>query len=283
MRKLLDFLIRKRHWFLFILLEIVSFVLLYRNNAYQRSVIFSSGNVVTGHISSVAGAVTAYLNLKQTNRELLDRNGRLETEVLHLRQQIAALQGESAEFHAYVPDSTETFPYRSVTAQVVNNSVSRLSNYLVIDKGRNDGVAVDMGVVSQNGVVGVVTAVSDHFAVIISLLNPKFRLSCKVVGNQSFGSMVWDGRDIGFANLEELPRHVEFQQGDTIVTSGYSAIFPAGIAVGTVESHEKQHDDNFYSVRVKLSTDFSALTYVRVISNYRQEEQRNLENEAETK
>lgn len=280
MRKLLDFLVRKRHWFLFILLEIVSFVLIYRNNAYQRSIIFSSGNLVTGHIASVSGAVTSYLNLKQTNRELLDRNGRLEQEVLRLRQEMAAMRGDSAAFRGYAPDSTETFAYRSLTAQVVSNSVSRLSNYLVIDKGRKDGVAPDMGVVSQNGVVGVVASVSDHFAVIISLLNPKFRLSCKVAGNNSFGSMAWDGRDIGFANLEELPRHVEFQKGDTIVTSGYSAIFPAGIVVGTVESHEKQHDDNFYSVRVKLSTDFSSLAYVRVISNYRQEEQLNLEKEA---
>lgn len=280
MRKLLDFLVRKRHWFLFILLEIVSFVLIYRNNAYQRSIIFSSGNLVTGHIASVAGAVTSYLNLRQTNRELLDRNGNLELEVLRLQQELAAMRGDSTAFRGYAPDSTETFAYRSLTAQVVNNSVSRLANYLVIDKGRNDGVAPDMGVVSQNGVVGVVAAVSDHFAVVISLLNPKFRLSCKVMGNNSFGSMAWDGRDIGFANLEELPRHVEFQQGDTIVTSGYSAIFPAGIVVGTVESHEKQHDDNFYSVRVKLSTDFSSLAYVRVISNYRQDEQHNLEKEA---
>lgn len=280
MRKLLDFLVRKRHWFLFILLEIISVVLICRNNVYQRSIIFSSGNIITGHVAAVSGAVTSYLDLKQINRELLDRNGRLEMELLELQEKMASMQADTSFFSGYVPDSTELFHYNFITAQVVNNSITRLANYITIDKGRKDGVLPDMGVVSQSGVVGVVSTVSDHFAVIISLLNPKFRLSCKVVGSDYFGSMVWDGRDIGYANLEELPRHVNFEKGDTIVTSGYSAIFPSGIIVGTVESHEKQHDDNFYSVRVDLSTDFSSLTDVRVISNYRQDEQRNVENEA---
>lgn len=280
MRKLLDFLVRKRHWFLFILLEIVSFVLIYRNNTYQRSILFSSGNVVTGHIASVSGAVTSYLNLKQINRELLDRNGQLEMELLRLQDRIALMQTDTAGFTGYVPDSTGTFPYTFISARVVNNSVTRVANYITIDKGRADGILPDMGVVSQNGVVGVISTVSDHFAVAISLLNPKFLLSCKVAGNNYFGSLQWDGRSIDYANLDELPRHVDFQKGDTIVTSGFSAIFPAGIVVGTVESHQKQHDDDFYSVRVKLSTDFSTLTDVRVISNYKQEEQRTVENEA---
>lgn len=280
MRKLLDFLVRKRYWFLFMLLEIISFVLIYRNNTYQRSIIFSSGNIITGHIASISGTVTSYLNLKQINRELLDRNGQLEMELLQLQEKIASMQLDTVSFAGYIPDSTKVFPYNFITARVINNSITRVANYITIDKGQAEGVFPDMGVVSQNGVVGVVAMSSDHFAVIISLLNPKFRLSSKVLGNNYFGSMVWDGKDIRYANLEELPRHVDFQKGDTIVTSGYSAIFPPGIVVGTIESHEKQHDDDFYSLRVKLSTDFSSLTDVRVISNYKQEEQREIENEA---
>lgn len=280
MRKLLDFLVGKRHWFLFILLEIVSMVLIYRNNVYQRSIIFSSGNVVTGYIASISGAVTSYLNLKQINKELVDRNGHLEMELLRLREKIAVLGGDTAGFKGYAPDSTEVFRYNFITAQVVSNSVTKIANYITINKGRKDGVLPDMGVVSQNGVVGVVSTVSDEFAVIISLLNPKFRPSCKIVGSNYFGTLGWDGRDINYANLDELPRHVDFQKGDTIVTNGFSSIFPAGIVVGTVESHEKQHDDNFYSVRVKLATNFATLTDVRVIANYKQEEQRNVEHEA---
>lgn len=280
MRKLLDFLVRKRHWFLFILLEIVSVVLIYRNNAYQRSVMFSSGNIVAGYVASVSGSVMSYLNLKQVNRELLDRNGQLEMEVLRLREMLEAMEADSTLFAGFAPDSTEQFRYSTVTAQVVSKSVTHLSNYMVIDKGAADGVKVDCGVVSRHGVVGVVCVVSERFAVVLPLLNPKSRLSCKVLRSNHFGSLVWNGRDVEYANLEELPRHADFQKGDTIVTSGYSDLFPAGIVVGTVEDFRKQHDDNFYSLRVRLATDFRSLSNVRVIVNFDQEERRNILKEA---
>ena len=265
---------------MFILLEIVSVVLIYRNNAYQRSVIFSSGNIVTGYVASVSGSVLSYLNLRQANRELLDRNGQLEMEVLRLREAIAAMEADSARFSGFAPDSTEQFRYKTITAQVVSKSVTQLSNYILIDKGAADGVKVDCGVVSRQGVVGVVCVVSERFAVVLPLLNPKSRLSCKVLRSNHFGSLVWDGRDVEYANLEELPRHVDFQKGDTIVTSGFSDLFPAGIVVGTVEDFRKQHDDNFYSLRVRLATDFRSLSNVRVIVNFDQEERRNIQKEA---
>lgn len=280
MRKLLDFLVRKRHWFLFLLLEVLSLVLVYRNNAYQRNIIFSSANVVTGHIASVSGYVTSYLNLRDINKELLERNGELEMALLELQDQLDMMVADTATFAGFAPDSTERFPYSFVTAEVVNNSVTHLSNYITINKGRKEGVAPDMGVVSERGVVGIVSTVSDNFAVVIPLLNPKFRLSCKVLGSSYFGSLSWNGRNAQYANLDELPRHVEFQKGDTIVTSGYSAVFPSGIIVGTVAAFEKQHDDNFFSLEVKLATDFQALNNVRVINNYHQAEQVSVEQEA---
>lgn len=280
MRKLLEFLVRKKHWFLFILLEFVSLTLIYRNNAYQRNIILSSANLITGHIASVSGFVTSYLNLREINRELLERNGQLEMEVLELQDLLEMMQADTVLFSGFASDSTEKFPYRFVTAGVVNNSVTHLSNYITLNKGRKDGIEPDMGVVSERGVVGVVSNVSDHFSVVIPLLNPKFKLSCKVLGNSYFGTLSWNGRNARFANLDELPRHVEFKRGDTIVTSGYSAIFPAGIVVGKVVDFEKQHDDNFYSLEVELATDFQALNYVRIIKNYLQAEQKNTEQEA---
>lgn len=280
MRKLLDFLVRKRHWFLFILLEILSLMLIYRNNAYQRNIIFSSANVLTGHIASVSGYVTSYLNLHEINKELLERNGQLEMNLLDLQDQLDVLKADTVLFAGFAPDSTELFPYSFVMAEVVNNSVTHLSNYITVNKGRKEGVAPDMGVVSERGVVGIVSTVSDHFAVVIPLLNPKFRLSCKVLGSSYFGSMTWNGRSVQYANLDELPRHVEFQKGDTIVTSGYSAVFPSGLIVGTVSDFEKQHNDNFYSLEVKLATDFHALNNVRILKNYHQAEQVAVEQEA---
>ena len=269
MRKLLEFLIGKRHWFLFILLEAISLMLVYRNNAYQRNIIFSSANVVTGYIASISGSVTSYLNLRDINKELLERNGQLELQMLDLQDQLDALIADTVSFKGFAPDSTEQFPYSFVVADVVNNSVTHLSNYITVNKGKLDGIMPDMGVVSERGVVGIVSTVSDHFSVIIPLLNPKFRLSCKVLGSSYFGSLSW-----------KLPRHVEFQKGDTIVTSGYSAVFPSGIIVGTVADFEKQHDDNFYSLQVELATDFQALNNVRIIKNFRQTEQIGVEQEA---
>ncbi len=281
MRKLLEFLVGKRHWFLFFLLEVLSLVLVYRNNAYQRNVMLSSANVLTGHISSVASSITSYLNLREVNRELLERNGQLELRMLELQDQIEALAADTARFEGLaLPDSAEAFPYSFVVADVVSNSVTRLANYITVDKGSADGIRPDMGVVSNRGVVGIVSTVSERFSVIIPLLNPKLRLSCKVRGGSFFGSLSWDGRDAAYANLDELPRHVEFQKGDTIVTSGYSAVFPEGIIVGIVDDEGKRHDDNFYSLRIKLATDFGALNSVRIIRNFHQSEQLEVEQEA---
>lgn len=281
MRKLFEFLVRKSHWFLFVALLAVSLTLIYRNNAYQRNVLFSSANVVAGSVSSVSGEVTSYLHLREINKELLERNGQLEAQMLDLQDRLDAYMADTMLFKGFAADSiTPEFPYSFVVAQVVSNSVSHLSNYITIDKGRLDGVMPDMGVVSERGVVGIVSTVSDHFAVIIPLLNPKMRLSCKVLGSSYFGSLSWNGRDTQYATLEELPRHVEFQRGDTIVTSGYSAVFPAGLIVGIVEEYAKQHDDNFYALQVRLAADFHALNHVRIIKNFLQQEQLDVEREA---
>lgn len=280
MRKLLDFLVTKRHWFLFVLLEIVCLVLVYRNSTYQRSVLISTTNVVVGNIASLTGNISGYLNMGKVNRELAEKNGELEIQVLQLQRQIERYQSLEESFTGFIPDSMDLFPYRFMMAQVTNNSFTQLSNFITINKGRMDGVVPEMGVVSESGVVGVVSLVSDHFAVVLPLLNPKFRLSSKIRGSNYTGSLGWNGRDTRYAQLEELPRHVEFQKGDTVVTSGYSAIFPAGIMVGTVADFRRQHDDNFYTLDVELSTNFRSLDHVRVLINEEQAEQWQIEKEA---
>lgn len=279
MHQLLDFIVRKRHWFLFVFLEIIALGLVYRNTTYQRSVLISSANVVTGYVSSVSGGVTSYLNLREINKELTEKNGELEMQVLALRDQLEWIRANEESFKGFIPDSAEQFPYDFIMAKVVNNSVSHLSNYITINKGKKDGVYPDMGVVSERGVVGIVSQADEHFAVVLPLLNPKFRLSCKLLKSNFFGSLGWNGRNARFAQLEELPRHVEFAIGDTIVTSGYSAMFPAGIVVGKVADFKRQHDDNFYTLEVELSADFQALDNVRVMINRNQEEQLRVEKE----
>ncbi|MCD8042356.1 MAG: rod shape-determining protein MreC [Tannerellaceae bacterium] len=281
MRKLLDFLVSKRHWFLFFLLEIIAFAFIYRSSVYQRNILLSTANVITGSIVSVSGSMQSYFYLRKENKDLLSRNGELEMEVLELRNKLNEMVADTVTFSGFQgTELADAFKYSFITAKVVNNSVARLSNYITINKGSRDGIYTHMGVVSDRGVVGIVSKVADHYSVVIPVLNPKFKLSGKVVGSSHFGSLSWDGRNPRYATLSELPRNVEFTQGDTIVTSGYSAAFPEGIIIGTVSGYRKQNDDNFYSLDIELATDFHALNNVRVIRNNDQAEQRRLEEEA---
>lgn len=152
-------------------------------------------------------------------------------------------------------------------AHVINNTIARPHNYITIEKGSLDGIRPEMGVVDQNGVVGIVNIVGPHTARVISLLNPHLRLSAKVKGSEQLGSLVWKGKDSRRAVLEELPRHAKFHRGDTIVTSGFSTAFPEGVPIGRIVSAVRERDDNFYALNVELFTDFSTLSTVRVIDD----------------
>jgi Cell shape-determining protein len=288
MQKLFEFIIAKRHWFLFILCEIISFTLIYRNNVYQQNMMLTSANTIAGSISSVSGTVISYFDLHKVNQELLDRNAFLEMEVVSLREQLHNKEINSTSFDGIIladsvlPDSiySKSNKWKYISAGVVNNSTTYLNNYITINKGFSDGIRPDMGIVSPQGIVGIVKTVNEHFSVVISLLNIKSRVSCKVLNTNYFGSLSWKGDDVKYAYLEQLPTHATFNVGDTIVTSGYSAVFPPGIMVGIVEMYSKQDDDNFYSLKVRLATDFNALNAINIIDYGLQSVQREIELEA---
>ena len=278
MRNLFYFLIKHSPWMVYFFFAILSILLLIRYNPYQQSVLLTSSNEVAGNIYNITGKISGYFHLRQINEDLLERNGQLEMEVLRLRSESRnAAAGETGA--ATVSDSV-FYAYDFIIARVINNSFTRVNNYITLNKGAKDGIMPEMGVVDQNGIVGKVSTVSEHFSVVISLLNPKLRLSCKVRGSDYFGSLVWEGSDPQYAVLEDLPRHVKFAIGDTIVTSGYSAVFPEGVIVGTVAEYSRQKNDNFYAVKVALSTEFCRLGNVRVIRNREQQEQRTVEKKA---
>lgn len=270
MRNLLDFFIKYSKWFIFIIYVIISCMLLFNNNPYQHYIYLTSANKVSSLVFKTSGMVTSYFHLHDINDDLQRRNASLESEVIWLRKELARRQ-ENVIADSIARDSS-LMQFDFILAHVISNSVSRANNYITIEKGKLDSVKPEMGVVDQNGVVGIVNIVGGHSARVISLLNPKMRLSCKVKGREYFGSLVWDGKSPHEALLEEMPRHEKFKKGDTIVTSGYSAVFPEGIPVGTIISHEKEHDDNFYALRIKLFTDFTTLSTVRVIRNNMKDE-----------
>ncbi len=265
MRNLLNFFIRYGAWFLFVFYAAISCFLLFQRNPFQHHVYLTSANAVVSGVYDVAANVTGYINLRDINADLQRRTADLESEVIALREHNLALRQQLLQDSLRTTDSLGRF--RFILATVVNNSVVNPYNYITVNKGRLDSIQPEMGVMDQNGVVGVVNTVSDHHARIISLLNPNFRLSCKLRGNDAFGSLVWDGKSPYEAILEELPKQVRFHKGDTIITSGYSAVFPEGIPVGTIIGSTRGEDDNFNTLRIKLLTDFSTLSTVKVISN----------------
>lgn len=265
MRNLLNFFIRYGAWFLFVFYAAISCFLLFQRNPFQHHVYLTSANAVVSGVYDVAANVTGYINLRDINADLQRRTADLESEVIALREHNRALRQQLLQDSLRTTDSLGRF--RFILATVVNNSVVNPYNYITVNKGRFDSIQPEMGVMDQNGVVGVVNTVSDHHARIISLLNPNFRLSCKLRGNDAFGSLVWDGKSPYEAILEELPKQVRFHKGDTIITSGYSAVFPEGIPVGTIIGSTRGEDDNFNTLRIKLLTDFSTLSTVKVISN----------------
>lgn len=265
MRNLLNFFIRYGAWFLFVFYAAISCFLLFQRNPFQHHVYLTSANAVVSGVYDVAANVTGYINLRDINADLQRRTADLESEVIALREHNRTLRQQLLQDSLRTTDSLGRF--RFILATVVNNSVVNPYNYITVNKGRLDSIQPEMGVMDQNGVVGVVNTVSDHHARIISLLNPNFRLSCKLRGNDAFGSLVWDGKSPYEAILEELPKQVRFHKGDTIITSGYSAVFPEGIPVGTIIGSTRGEDDNFNTLRIKLLTDFSTLSTVKVISN----------------
>ena len=281
MRNLLNFLIKYNYWFLFLLLEVASFILLFRFNHYRQSVYFTSANGVAGKVYEISGGITSYFHLKTANEDLLDRNMWLEQRLLFLENVLKEKGLDSARL--YSMERLAPTEYQIFKANVIKNSLNKADNYITLDRGTTEGIRPEMGVVDANGVVGIVYKTSPHYSLVIPLLNSKSSISCKIVGSDYFGYLKWEGGNSRFAYLKDLPRHAEFNLGDTVVTSGYSTVFPEGVMVGTVDDMSDSHDGLSYLLKIKLATDFGKVSNVRVISRNGQDEQKALESRADEK
>ena len=275
MRNLLNFFLKYNYWFLFILLEVISFALLFRFNNYQGSTFFTSSNQMAGMVYEAANNVTGYFHLKSINDDLVQKNVELELQMERLRSALMELTSDSTGLERMKSDALKGYDiYR---ANVINNSLTHVDNYITLDKGENDGIRSEMGVINGSGVVGIVYHTSANYSVVIPILNSKSSISCKIKRSDYFGFLKWDGGSSEYATVKDMPRHSLFSLGDTIVTSGHSAVFPGGIPIGTVEDMSDSHDGLSYLLKVKLFTDFGRLNDVRVIVQKGQEEQLELE------
>lgn len=267
MHNLTEFLAKHNHWFVFLVLEVVSMVLLFRYNSYQGSVWFSSANAVTGKVYEWDSAVESFFSLSGVNSQLTQRNAFLEQQVRMLDDSIARLTRSQ---EAAVTRLSSMVPFqgcRLIPAKVVANMVNRYDNLITIDKGSADGVKRDMGVVCGMGVVGIVYLVSEHYSIVIPALNSHSNISCAIQRRGYFGYLRWRGGSSQLAYLEDVPRHAHFKLGDNVVTSGYSSVFPPGVMVGKVLHVFNSADGLSYRVQVKLSTDFARLRDVCLVDD----------------
>ena len=274
MRNLAEFLARFKHWFVFVLLEILSFVLLFKYNNYQGSVWFSSANDVAGWVFEMKSDVGAFFSLAKINKELTQRNLYLEHQVSQLQARVYDKTVGKDFIHKGQLAMLEGF--RLIPAKVVDNSVNKPQNFVTIDKGSADGIRQDMGVACGNGVVGIVYLVSKHYSVVIPVLNTESNISCAIDGTGYFGYLHWKGGPSDIAYLDDVPRHAHFRLHGKIVTSGYSSVFPPGVMVGEILHVFNSDDGLSYRLMIKLSTDFGNLRDVCVIDDSSVKERLNL-------
>ena len=266
MKNLLEFLHKHHHWFLFVILEVVSAVLLFQYNSYQNSVWFTTANSIAGRVYEWSSAVEAFFSLTKVNEDLTLRNFYLERQVTQLRRLYSeATQEVSSKERQELEMLSQD---KLIPAKVVTNELHERDNLLTIDKGKADGVEPGMGVACGKGVVGVTYLTSPHYSVVIPVLNMSAsRISCAIRGHDYFGVLRWDGKDAGIAYVEDIPRHARFKRGDWVETNGYSSIFPPGVLVGQIKQVYNSRDGLGYRLQVRLSTDFGNLRDVVVIND----------------
>ena len=269
MRNLLNFLARYSNLIIFLILEGIAFYLISTRNNYHNSRMVNTVMGLTRGIERKINTSRSYLSLHEINEKLAAEN-------VALKNNIAKLARSESGAFSQVADSVFKQQYLHSSAEVVENSINRQRNFFTINKGASQGITVDMAVISGNSVAGVIVGCSSNYSVAMSVLNIDFKLSARIKSNGYYGSLNWDGRDYRSATLSEIPQHVLVNVGDTIETTGFSAIFPEGEMVGTVSDYEKFGGD-FYKITILLATDFKKLHFVDVIGNLKKKEQLDLE------
>lgn len=271
MRNLLNFLLKYNNLIVFLILEGLAFYWLASGDSYHNSRMVKGTQGVTRRMEERISNMRSFLNLREENEKLASEN-------IILRNSLEQASGVADPGFIAVNDTQYIQQYQFTSARVINNSVNKQKNFFTINKGNRQGIKVDMAVATGNNVAGVVVGCSENFSIAISLLNLDFRLSARIRSNGYFGSLSWDGRNYRHAVLNEIPQHINVVIGDTIETTGYSAIFPEGMLVGTVSDLKKSGSD-FYKITIELFTDFRNLGYVDVIGNLKRTEQLELENQ----
>ncbi len=264
MSNLIDLFIRFKNTLLFIFLLTIALILSVQAHSYQKSKVISSANAVSGGLYSWVNNIDEYFALKSDNVRLVEENRTL-------RQQLY-----NRENHVIDSSFTDTTnygaSYKVYKADVIANHFSKLDNYILIDKGANDSIKPEMGVITSKGIVGVVENTSTHYARVISVLNTNLAINAQLKNSEHFGTLKWDGKNPNIVLLNDVPKLATVHKGDTIMTNGRSLIFPKGIPIGTVQDFTMVNGDNYYQIEVKLFNDMTNIGNVYIIKNNSRQE-----------
>lgn len=258
MRNLLYFL--RKHYFIFlaVALEVISLVILVQYNAYQNNALAHFSGSVAGSVLDISNDISEYFSLRRANSILAEDNARL-----HSNRPEAFFKADTVSF--YRKDTLYMLEYKYISAKVIGNTTNRRNNFLLLNKGKKQGVENNMGVIIGNRIVGQVVSVSDHFSWVMSILNKDSRISGKFKKNDQLVNIEWSGGNYRYGDVKEIPKHVDIRKGDTIITSGNSDIFPEGLLIGTIHDYTLAPDENFNRAVIAFSTDFNSLSYVEVV------------------
>ncbi len=260
MYNLIRFIQKHNFILLFLLLEVVCMVLLMTSQGFHKQIIVNQTNDVVGKLYETGSNVSEYFHLRSINRKLADENAML-------RQQLAVSIDTSSTGCVLSNEADHDTLYRYISARVVNNSINQVNNYITINKGRMDGIKKDMGVISSDGIVGVVSDVSSHYATVLSLLHSYSVTSVRFKNNQHLANLKWGTNNFRYGTIEDIPTHILLKTGDTVVTSCYSYIFPEDLMVGTIQKVIVSPTGDLNKAKIKFATNFSTLRQVFVIEN----------------
>jgi rod shape-determining protein MreC len=273
MRYLFRFLSNNYFLFLFIFFEIICMYLVSNNNRYYNSSFVNTSNEVTSSIYQSENNILKFFSLGRVNDSLIIENVKLQ-QLLSRNYVSNAVTIDSLQDTS---DAELEQVYSLMHAQVINNTTDKSKNFIYLDKGSKDGIAKNMGVYNDKGIVGITIGVSKNYSVVMSVLNTDSRVGVKLTKDNYFGNLTWDTKSSKYATLSQIPNHVKVAKHDTVMTSGYSSFFPAGIMVGTVESWQEITGSNLLELKIKLSTDFHNLNYLYIVNHMRKNELKALE------
>ncbi len=268
MRVFLAFLLKNYFFLFFLFLETIAFIFLANYNRHHSSVILDATSEITGTITEYADNISDYFSLIEENEKLARENARLRA---------------TSRSPAQLADTGSRFvdiDYTFIEAEIINNTTSHANNYMMINKGRSHGLNKDMGVISENGLAGVIIGVSENYSTIMSALHKDSKYSALIKKNNQLVNAKWNGFDRKYGIVEDIPTHIILSKNDTIITSGYSFVFPKGIIIGYVDEYYADTARNLNSAKIRFATDFNSLSWVYVIKNYEKEEIIDLQQES---